>query len=106
MRLIEDSGKVALVEINGLEWCLSSQEYRTMITKHFHFWPHHLKEINPQEHSCARCHYRPIDFSYDTQRTAPPREQGQTPHRCKSWSWSRSAPFYNNFECKVGRWNE
>ena len=105
MNLIEDSGKVAHVEINGREWCISSQEYRIMTTKSFHFWPYNLKEINPQEHSCASCHYRPIDFSYDSQRTAPDREPGQPPHRCKTGAWSRAAPFYNNLVCKGGRWN-
>lgn len=134
MRLIEDSGRVALVDIDGREWCLASREYRTMITKRFHFWPYHLKEINPQPQSCARCILRPINFRKSKERTVTePRwkyKEGTTDQQiygavlrdaveltsehdklknirpCHCSSWSRASPFYDNNSCQEGRWIE
>ena len=46
LTLLEDSGRLALVEIDGTVWYLSSEEYWAMVRKPFHFWPHNLKRIN------------------------------------------------------------
>lgn len=102
MKLMEDSGQVAFVLIDGVEWTLSSKEYRTMLYQSLHRWPFHLKRLNPGEHSCARCIHRPIDFMHSTARTNTNTHNGV----CRCGMWSRSAPFYDNFICEYGEWPE
>jgi len=67
MRLIEDSGRIAIVEIDVIRWHMSSEEYYKMAHWSFHMWPHNLKRLNPQPHSCARCIHRPFQFQ-DTKK--------------------------------------
>lgn len=133
MKLIEDSGRLARVEIDGTVWYMSSEEYRTMARKPFHFWPYRLKKLNPQPRSCARCLNRPIDFCSSNKRpinepqwmykpgvtqiqiydafmkdcltgTQDNEDKLKIFRKCPNWSWSRAAPFYNNSECKAGEW--
>lgn len=108
MNLIEDSGRIAVVEIDGYEWHMSSEEYHIMQRRQFHFWPYDLKRLNPQLHSCARCANRPLDFCHTKERKAPPPnvDVWNIPHdrACHCFSWSRAAPFYDVSDCERGRW--
>lgn len=108
MKLIEDSGKIALVEIDGTTWHMGSEEYRVMKDKPFHFWPYNLKRLNPQPRSCARCWNRPLDFSHTKERRAPPPNLNEwnvpIMRSCPGGSWSKASPFYNNLGCVRGRW--
>lgn len=133
MKLIEDSGRLALVEIDGTDWHMSSEEYEIMLMRQFHCWPYNLKQINPQPRSCARCLNRPIDFCKSKERTVKePRwkyKEGTTDQQiydailrdaveltsehdklknirpCPVFSWSRASPFYNVLHCEAGEWN-
>ena len=99
MILIEDTGRIARVNIDGTEWYMSSEEYHIMKRRSFHFWPYNLKRLNPEPHSCARCLNRPIDFC-----TSDKRMIMHSLQKCPIWSWSQAAPFYDNSDCEAGEW--
>jgi len=100
MKLLEDSGRLALVEIDSIVWHMASEEYHAMRDKPFHFWPHNLKRINPQPHSCSRCIHRPFQFQDTKRRTCIP-----TIPPCPSWGCTRAAPYYDNSDCPAGEWS-
>ncbi|HUX55904.1 MAG TPA: hypothetical protein VMV77_02945 [Bacteroidales bacterium] len=133
MKLIEDTGWIAIVEIDGTAWHMASEEYRAMKNKPFHMWPHNLKRINPQPHSCARCIHKPIDFCHDDRRTnttspwtwkkgistkemieahvtdlrtgnSEATDKLRTKRVCRCGMWSRASVFYDASDCTEGEW--
>ena len=100
MELLEDSGQLCIVCIEGVQWHMTTGEYLAMRRLPFHFWPHHLKRINPAPHSCARCINRPFDFQDTNRRTCTPVPP------CPNWGWTKSAPYYENIFCEFGEWPE
>ena len=101
MKLIENTGWVALVEIDGVEWSVTTEEYKIMCNRRFYYWPYELKTINPMPHSCQRCKNRPVDFRLSNKRTfLPPLAP------CRSWGWTKTAPFFDNPDCDQGKWDD
>ena len=98
MKFIEDTGRLAIVEIDGVYWYMTSEELHKMAFWAFRSWPHNLKRINPQPHSCARCIHRPFQFQDTKNRTCIPKIPP-----CPGWSWSKAAPYYNII-CEAGEW--
>ena len=133
MKLLELTPRLAVVELNGNEMYFTYEEYRIMRTQKFSAWPYHLKLINPQEHSCARCKNRPFDFCHSNRRqqtgpawwwrdditvedmhaAAKKDNSVGTMHctnrlreyrPCPMGQWSRASPFFENNICKKGEW--
>ena len=99
MKLIENTGHIAIVEIDGTKWHMGSEEYYIMNNWTFHMWPHNLKRINPMPHSCARCIHRPFQFQDTKKRMCiPPKAP------CRQWGWTKAMPYYDNPDCPEGEW--
>ena len=131
--LIEDNGRTVRARIDGIIWHLGKEEFLKMINWKFSSWPSELKQINPADHSCARCINRPIDFCHTDKRIVDflpeflpgvtdkmifdaIRKDGPTnslnnleqlkPLRpvCQCSGWSKMSPFYPGGKCKQGKW--
>ena len=127
--LIEDNYQTVRVRIDGVVWSMGKHEYLTMLNKPFHFWKHELKRLFPQDHSCATCKNRPIDFCKSDKRINPVPSYKWKPDatdeevfkaqvqdalignnhatdelkifaKCTCGSWSRAVPFYET-DCKL-----